>query len=384
MSAWISCDEMCALLGVRQQTLYAYVSRALMAARPDPFDPRRSLYSRADADRLLVRRKRGRRAAQVAENAISWGEAILPTTISTVSAGRLFYRGRDAVRLAREATLEEVAALLWGVPAFPSASAALPRVDKDMPPVQAAMSMLACAAASSNPSFGRALPSLAEESATLLRSVAFALGADLSDDATVAEGFARHWHCDAGGADGIRAALVVMADHELNASSFAARVTASTGAPLAAAALSGLSTLLGPAHGGATRRVEALFEEASRIGASRAIRQRLARGEQLPGFGHPLYPDVDPRAAALLERVRLPQLFSDLARQAQAATGLRPNIDFASVALAAAHDLPKDAPFLLFAAARSAGWLAHAMEQAQSGRLIRPRARYSGPPLEPL
>jgi citrate synthase len=384
MSAWITCDEMCALLGVRQQTLYAYVSRALMAARPDPFDPRRSLYSRADGDRLLARRKRGRRAVQVAENAISWGEAILPTAISTVSGGRLFYRGHDAIRLAREATLEEVAALLWDVPAFPSANAALPGVGEDTPPVEAAMSMLARAAATSDPSFGRALPSLADESATLLRSVAVALGADLSQGGTVSEGFGRRWRCDAGGADAIRAALVVMADHELNASSFAARVTASTGAPLAAAALSGLSTLLGPAHGGATRRVEALFEEAGRIGASSAVRQRLARGEQLPGFGHPLYPDVDPRAAALLERMRLPQVLSELARQAHAATGLHPNVDFASVALAAAHDLPKDAPFLLFAAARSAGWLAHAMEQAQSGRLIRPRARYCGPPLEPL
>src|SRR3954463_14679689 len=104
MSGWIEREEMLSLLGVRPQTLYAYVSRKLLAARPDPGDPRRSLYSRADAERLLARRGRGRRAAEVAENAISWGEAVMPTAISTVSGGRLFYRGRDAIRLAGRAT----------------------------------------------------------------------------------------------------------------------------------------------------------------------------------------------------------------------------------------------------------------------------------------
>src|SRR5262245_8605089 len=100
MPAWLNRDETLDLLGIKPQTLYAYVSRGLIAARPDTKDPRRSLYSRADAERLLARRTHGRRAAEVAEHAISWGEGVLPTAISTVSGGRLFYRGRDAVRLA--------------------------------------------------------------------------------------------------------------------------------------------------------------------------------------------------------------------------------------------------------------------------------------------
>src|SRR5215213_6631406 len=100
MSAWISRDDVLELLGLRPQTLYAYVSRKLIAAHADPADPRRSLYSLADAERLLARRARGRRAAVVAESAISWGEAVLATAISTVADGRLFYRGRDAVALA--------------------------------------------------------------------------------------------------------------------------------------------------------------------------------------------------------------------------------------------------------------------------------------------
>src|SRR3954452_16341026 len=120
MSGWIEREEMLSLLGVRPQTLYAYVSRDLLTSRPDPADPRRSLYSRADAERLLARRGRGRRAAQVAENAIAWCEAILPTAISTVTGGRLYYRGRDAIELAATASLEDAAALLWGVEVFPA------------------------------------------------------------------------------------------------------------------------------------------------------------------------------------------------------------------------------------------------------------------------
>jgi citrate synthase len=380
MSGWIERDEMLALLGVRSQTLYAYVSRKLMAARPDPADPRRSLYSRADADRLIARRSRGRRAAEVAENAIAWGEAILPTAISTVAGGRLFYRGRDAVELAETASLEDTAALLWGIEAFPAQPLQL-AFDTELAPIAAAMSMLGQTAAKANPSAGRTLPSLVEESALLLRSIASALGADLGSRATIAAGFARRWRCDRAGAAALRTALVVMADHELNASTFAARVTASTGAPLAAAALAGLSALLGPAHGGAIHRVASLFDDAQRIGPARAIRERLARGEPIAGFGHPLYPDIDPRAAALLELVELPDALAELRRRAHAATGREPNVDFASAALAVVLGLPADAPFLLFAAARSAGWLAHGMEQALSGRLIRPRARYSGPPI---
>lgn len=381
MTEWIDRDTVLELLGVKPQTLYAYVSRKLVTALPDPADPRRSLYSRSDATRLLERRARGRRAAEVAEGAISWGDAVLPTSISTVAGGRLFYRGRDAVVLARTATLEEAGALLWGRADFPAAAELLP-FDRSLPAIEAAMAMLAVAACRCDPASGRAAVSLLDESAQIVRSVAAALGADLSAGLDIAGGLARHWNADAAGADAIRAALVLMADHELNASAFAARVTASTGAPLAAAALSGLATLLGPAHGAATRRVQLLIEEARSKGARRAVRERLGHGDPLPGFGQQLYPDVDPRGAALLERLSLPPLLGELAEEAFSATGLKPNIDFATVSLATVYGLPKDAPFLIFAAARVVGWLAHAMEQIGTGRLIRPRARYVGPPVD--
>jgi citrate synthase len=172
--------------------------------------------------------------------------------------------------------------------------------------------------------------------------------------------------------------LVLLADHELNASTFAARVAASTGASLSAACLAGLSALSGPLHGGMAARVEAFVEEAERRDANHAVSARLARGASMPGFDHPLYPDGDPRAAALLAAFEAPPLLADLRTVTENATGLMPNIDFALVTLARTLKLPPDAPFILFATARSAGWAAHAIEQLQTGRLIRPRARYVG------
>src|ERR1700748_2695239 len=112
---WLPAPVALGRLKVRPQTLYAYVSRGLVEARPDPDDPRKSLYRATDIDGLSRRKARGRRAAAIATEAIAWGEPVLPSALSTVSKGRLFYRGRDVATLADTATLEEVAALLWDV-----------------------------------------------------------------------------------------------------------------------------------------------------------------------------------------------------------------------------------------------------------------------------
>jgi citrate synthase len=178
----------------------------------------------------------------------------------------------------------------------------------------------------------------------------------------------------------LRRTLVLLADHELNASTFAARITASTGAPLAGAVLAGLATLAGPLHGNAYLAVAALAADAAREGAGAAARAWLARGQPLPGFGHRLYPAGDPRAEALLTLFPLPPAYAALATIGQELAGEPPNIDFALTALAAAFNLPADAPFTLFAVARSTGWLAHALEQAAMGTPIRPRAAYVGLP----
>jgi citrate synthase len=381
MAEWVGANEAMERLGVRPQTLYAYVSRGRIEARPDGGDPRKSLYSAEDIDRLRQRKARGRKAAHVAEDAIAWGEPVLASAVTTVRDGRLYYRGRDAAELARTETLEGVARLLRGG----HGAALKPRTPIALPDVADARSRaflaLAARAAADGPARGRASLALAAEAAGLLDHFADAV-AGAVHEGPIHVRLATAWGVDAAGAELIRMVLVLLADHELNASTFAARVTASTGASLAASALAGLSALSGPLHGGMAARVEALVAEAVRAGAEGAVRARLAQGLGIPGFGHPLYPAGDPRARVLLAAFEPLAIYDAVRLAAETQTGEAANVDFALTAMVAGLRLPDGAAFLLFAIGRCAGWLAHALEQLQTGQLIRPRARYNGP--EPL
>jgi len=175
-------------------------------------------------------------------------------------------------------------------------------------------------------------------------------------------------------------ALIVSADHGLNASTFATRVIAGTGADLYACLLGGLAALSGPRHGRATDRVEALLDEADND-PERAVGARLSQNEPIPGFGHPLYEDGDPRALLLLQRAHdLGGERAELCQRVVAAAGRRgappPNIDVGLVALRAAAGLPRGFASALFAVGRMAGWVAHILESRAEGSLLRPRARY--------
>lgn len=377
---WISSEDACDRLGVRAQTLYAYVSRGRVQVRPGPGDSRRSLYRAADIAALTERKSRSRKVSEVATGAISWGEPVLSSAITTVSGGRLFYRGRDAIRLAETETLESVGRLLRG-----GHGVALKRTERPKPPGGTdmrvrAFAALAGRAAVDPPARGRAALALAVEAATLLDVLTDAIAGEVGGGA-IHNRLAFAWGLGPGGpgADLVRRILVLVADHELNASAFAARVAASTGASLAASALAGLATLSGPRHGGATAAVRKFALEAAQLGPREAIAGRLTDDRALPGFGHNLYPDADPRAAALLARFSPPTDLAGLQDAVWSVTGLAPNVDFALVAACEALKLPKDAPFALFAVARCAGWIAHAIEQGQADTLIRPRARYIGP-----
>jgi citrate synthase len=182
----------------------------------------------------------------------------------------------------------------------------------------------------------------------------------------------------------LRRALVLLADHELNASAYTVRCAASTGITLYDAAVAGLVALKGPAHGGAGPLAAHMLAGLAAGDLAARVRERVALGEAFHGFGHPLYPQGDPRAADLLAALAAKGLGGEMTRRLPAlvaeATGLRPNIDYALAVLMRALGLPAGHEIALFAVARSAGWIAHALEQLADGRLIRPRARYTGPP----
>ena len=389
MDGLIDAAEAVALLGVGRATLYAYVSRGRIRAEPDPADPRRRLYRRTDIEGLRQRKALGRRPEKVAEATLDWGLPVLDSGVSLIADGRLSYRGRDAILLAGEATLEATARLLWdcGVadpfdappPPMPAAWAPVLPLLTGLAPIDRASALLALVPPTL-PSWRRTAARLWPEAAALVRLIAAAALGQAPSALPVHAMLGRAWGVDAVGADKLRAALVLCADHELNASTFTVRSIASTGAALPAALLGGLAALSGPRHGGMTGRVEMLFDELMRDGdPERLIAGRVGRGDSVPGFGHPLYPAGDPRGAALLALAEPDAPTLGLVRSVADLTGQWPSLDVGLVALARQLRLPAGAAAALFAIGRTAGWLAHALEQAGQNRLIRPRARYTGP-----
>jgi citrate synthase len=196
--------------------------------------------------------------------------------------------------------------------------------------------------------------------------------------------------------------LVTVSDHGLNASTFAARVVASTRAGLTSATLAAISALKGPLHGGAPGPVlDALDSIGSAQHAASWLQASLDRGERLMGFGHRVYRVRDPRADALKEaihqlaraeqvdpqRLQLAEAVEaaalDLLARKKPDRALETNVEFYTALLLEALGFPRESFTCVFAAGRTGGWIAHAREQVQNGRLIRPQSRYVGPPPQP-
>ncbi len=383
-------------LGISAATLYAYVSRGLVESRPGD-DARSRLYRKSDIERLAERKRNGRGAARGAAQSLDRGLPVLETRISLIRADGPYYRGHAAIGLARDGgTLEDAARLLWDCGAHDPFDALPPRPwsrivarianGTRLPPLERTLAAITLLALETRHSFDAAPTMRRAIAADLLRQNAALLVGTNAGAMPVHALVAAAWRPrDRRFADLVRATLVLCADHELNVSAFAARVVASTGAHLHATVCTGLAALSGPRHGGMTARAHALIEDASRsTDPGAAIDARWRRGDDLPGFGHALYPDGDPRAAALMEMLRaikpsareMHQVDAIVAR-IEAINGQRPNIDFLLAAIAHVYRLGPSPALVLFAAGRVAGWLAHALEQQEHGGFIRPRARYS-------
>src|SRR5690348_4737013 len=226
---WLTAEEATIQLGVSRPTLYAYVSRNRIGTLVAPDDPRRSLYDAIDVERLAQRKRGGRSRRAVAASTISWGEPILVSAITRIENGRLEYRGRDAVALAEGATLEDVAALLWQVDTLPA-----PRSRSVWPRAQAAAGAAeTCIAAMADLAMaglwrGRVdsvLPDAMKVLDRMAWSAAGLAGIDVQPSARpIHERLASVWGVGTEAADMIRHALVLTADHELNASTYATRV----------------------------------------------------------------------------------------------------------------------------------------------------------------
>ncbi len=408
---FLAAPEAARRLGVKLTTLYAYASRGLLKSLRGQGGPRRR-YLRADIERLRARSLARRGGPPAGAHALHFGEPVLDSAITWLSEEGPVYRGHAATALAaRGISFEAVAELLWsgtlpadpprwtvddlglsraeqralvppGTPALallPALVAALALRDADRFDLEAASVtdrarcvMRRCAAGlalASEPS--RLGPAL--KAPTLAASLATALGLRATPRALGA----------------IDTALILLADHELNASTFAARVAASARADLYSCLLAGLATLAGPRHGGASARVRALIDEIGRPErAAQVLRERMGRGELTPGFGHIVYTESDPRAEPLLAlarglapRSRTVRTVDALIEAMRRARRPFPNVDTALVSLSAALGLSPAQTPALFAIGRMAGWTAHVLEQHPLPFIVRPRARYADPDL---
>ena len=389
MADYIDAKETARRLGVSRQTLYAYVSRGLIKAIPAE-DPRQSLYLAEAVEQLAETRRRGRKPREIAKATLDWGMPVLESGLTLIEDGQCYYRGQSAVNLARTASLEDIAALLWQIPAdaaFPRRAPMTIKAYLDLasqagnaPATETLLPLFAVAARDEPTSAWRTdAASLARGGGDLVRILAASALSHPPQAAPIHQQLATAWGVDGPGAELIRQALVLCADHELNASSFTARCVASTGASLKAIIVGALAALSGVKHGAATTRVEALWASTDSNDPAKSLRDRLKAGDTLPGFGHPLYPDGDIRAKALLSAIA-PD-FTEAVRLGDAAkelTGAAPSIDFALVAVRHYLRLPEGSAFIMFAIGRSVGWIAHGLEQRTTDQLIRPRALYTG------
>jgi len=399
-------------LGVKQATLYAYVSRGVLG-RGKAADGRGSLFDPHEVERLALR-GRPRRPAGTVDITIESG-------ITEITADALRFRGHDATRLAVTRTFEEVAELLW-TGEFPPAPAAWQATPAALAVARAAQAALPAGtlplerlqvivpALAATDSLRLQLEPAAVLAAarSLIAGMVDCLPAPSSSgsvpaDQTPATSSApsdsgapiagRLWSklCERRPTPellrALSAALVLLADHELAASTLAARVAASVRADPYAVVGTGLGAMSGVLHGGASLGVETLIAAArGPQDVPRVVGELLRRGEKIPGFGHLVYRGGDPRAVVLLGLVRRAAPKSGQLAVAEAVLAEvrrkslpEPSIDFAVATLARAAGMVAGAGEAVFAVARTSGWIAHALEAYAGGGPLRPRAVYTGP-----
>lgn len=402
----ITASEAAARLGVKRETLYAYVSRGMLASERAP-DGKTSTFDPAEVDAIRNRRHR-RREGEVG--------TVVASGVARVADGSLAYRGRDVPALVAAGTgFEAVAELLWrvagsgadgGAPGPGSAEGLPPRPWRAEPELLAAVAAVRDASPPGIPAIDRLRvaaavasgldplrhdrrpPAVARAGRRLLSAYVEALPLEgRPRRGAVAD---RLWprlttsrpHAERVAV--LDAALVLLADHDLAPSTFAARVAASTRADPYSVVVAGLGALGGPLHGAASAAVHDLLARAEATGsAAGAVGELLSRDRPLPGFGHAVYRTSDPRQVVLAEAVRRayagdPRLavVEEVTDVARAGRDELPNVDLALGGLTFLARMAPGAGEVVFAVARTAGWLAHALEEYRESPLrFRPRSR---------
>lgn len=388
---YLSAGEAAAELSISPATLYAYVSRGLVRSEPAAEGTRARRY-RADDVRSL----KNRRAPMVEGQGLKSADLpVMDSAVSTITMEGPIYRGVRATELAEAASFEQAATLLWdskssdpfaksNMPVISPAMRKIMEATKDAPPIDRAIAVLSQAADADPRAYNTASEGRAATGARIVRLVVAAVLQTEPSADPLHKQIARVWapkhrHAE----DLIRRALVLLADHELNASTFTLRCAMSTGISLYDGVVAGLAALKGPRHGGVGPLASKLVDQLLAGDIALLVREKVALGERFPGFGHMVYRDGDPRAdslfAALLKTGIDDRLATEIPRAVKEATGQFANTDYSLTVMRRELGMPSGSETTLFAMARTAGWIAHAIEQLESKTLIRPRARYTGP-----
>jgi citrate synthase len=402
MTEWIGAAEAAERLGIKPASLYAYVSRGVLARRQEP-GGRGSLYDAREIARL-ARKGRPRRAPAGAE-------LVIETAVTEITADHLRYRGHDVMELATRRSFEEVALLLWGGDpdaepggwqATPAALAVGTAAQAALPPrilpLERLQVIVPALAATDPLRLQLEQPAVIAAGRALIAGMVDCLppadGAPREPGAhppgSIAERLTRALspgEPPPGLARVVQTALVLLADHELAASTLAARVAASVRADPYAVVATGLGAVGGALHGGASLAAETMLGLAAEpADAPRVVGDLLRRGQRITGFGHFAYPAGDPRSVLLMRVLReyapaSPRLAvaSAVLAEARRRALPEPNVDFTVAALASVGGLVPGAGEAIFAVARAAGWIAHALEEYDRHAPIRPRGVYTGP-----
>jgi citrate synthase len=390
MDVHLSASEAAAFLGVAKPTLYAYVSRGLVRSQPGA-DSRARTYNRLDLEQLQARKRiRNRPQAEVAA-ALHWGAPLLDSALTLITGDGPYYRGSSALELALSRSFWEVACWFWSgnwemrpAPGRPEADVRRPDPRPD--PFHLQQSWLIERSYQDFLGYQLAMPFAGETGTAIVRQfLAFLTGDANPAIDQVASELAACWCKRTGRVERILNAVLILAlDHEINVSSFTSRVVASAGSNLYEVVNAAMCAFSGSRHGRASERAEPFIRELEQAeNALAVIHSRLRSGEEIPGFGHPLYPGGDPRAKLILQLLAedFPAEFTEIHRkikESERALHQRANLDLAVAVVSKVLALPAHSGFHLFALGRTVGWIAHAIEQHQSGAFIRPRARYIG------
>src|ERR1700686_3583038 len=371
---YLSAREASAELAISPATLYAYVSRGLIRSEPSE-DSRNHRYRAED-----VRGLKERRTPSPEPRGMRSFDADLPvmdSAIATITEDGPIYRGVNCIDLAQKDTLEHAATLLWDVTGVD------PFAPDNCPHVSDAMRAIAEAARQASP-IDRAVAVLALAAGRILRLVVATMLNRAPSPQPLHLQIAKAWAPDhKHAADLVRRALVLLAEHELNASAFTVRCAASTGLNLYDAMIAGLVALKGPKHGGAGVLAAQFVKALADREVAPIIRERVALGERFAGFGHGVYKHGDPRAQSLLDALAragaAEKLTREIPERIAEATGEFVNIDYALAVLVHTLGLPPGNELVLFAMARTVGWIAHAGEQLRHGGVVLPPAGVVGP-----